>query len=174
MATWLRTSRSDGCVMPDAPRLIYWDSCVFLDYIAGSAKWLPILDSLLDRASRTGDMVIVTSTISIVEVAFAEAERDRKTLDDSVVAAIDALWTDRSAVQLVEFDQLIAREARRLLRRSMEMSRGLKPMDAIHLATASRMHVADCHTTDDRLQAWNNDLGFPVRDPWTETPKLGL
>ncbi len=47
-------------------------------------------------------------------------------------------------------------------------------MDAIHLATASLMRVADCHTTDDRLQAWSNDLGFPIRDPWTETPKLGI
>jgi predicted nucleic acid-binding protein len=160
--------------MPDAPRMIYWDACIFLDYIAGSAEWLPILDSLLDQASRIGDIVIVTSTVSIVEVAFAKAERDGKALDDSVLAAIDALWADRSAVQLVEFDQLIAREARRLLRWSMEIERGLKPMDAIHLATASLMRVADCHTTDSRLQAWNNELGFPVRDPWTETPRLGI
>lgn len=91
-----------------------------------------------------------------------------------MVAAIDALWADRSAVQLVEFDQLIAREARRLLRASLDIGRGLKPMDAIHLATASIMHVADCHTTDNRLQAWSNDLDFPVRDPWTETPKPGI
>ena len=160
--------------MPEASGLIYWDSCIFLDYIDGSPQWMPILDSLLDRASRIGDIVIVTSTLSIVEVAFAKAERDGSILDDTVVAAIDALWADRSAVQLVEFDQRIAREARRILRGSIEIGRGLKPMDAIHLATASLMNVADCHTTDDRLQAWSNDLGFPVRDPWTETPTLGL
>jgi len=88
--------------------------------------------------------------------------------------AIDTLWADRSAVQLVEFNQLIAREARRLLRASLGDGRGLKLMDAIHPATASLMRVADCHTTDNRLQAWSNDLGFPIRDPWTETPKLGI
>ncbi|MGH2615277.1 MAG: hypothetical protein ACRDJC_08565, partial [Thermomicrobiales bacterium] len=97
--------------------------------------------------------------MSIVEVAFAPVERAAM-LDETVVAAIDALWADRSAVQLVEFDQLIAREARSLLRRSIDLNRALKPMDAIHLATATLMQVADCHTTDDRLQAWN-DLGFP-------------
>ncbi len=51
--------------MPDEPRLIYWDSCIFLDYIEGSAHWMPILDSLLDQASATGEIVIVTSTLSI-------------------------------------------------------------------------------------------------------------
>jgi hypothetical protein len=91
-----------------------------------------------------------------------------------VVAAIDALWANRSAVRLVEFDQLIAREARRLLRVSLEVGRGLKPMDSIHLATAALMRGADCHTTDIRLQAWSNDLSFPVREPWTETPRLGI
>ena len=160
--------------MPEEPRLIYWDSCIFLDYIEGSHRWMPILDSLLDQASETGDIVIVTSTLSIVEVAFASAERDQKFLDDTVAAAIDDLWADRSAVRLVEFDQLIAREARALLRTSLHAGRGLKPMDAIHLATASLMRVSDCHTTDDRLQKWDAELGFPVRDPWTPTPKLGI
>lgn len=159
--------------MPDEPRMIYWDSCIFLLYIEGSPEWMPILDSLLDQASRTGDIVIVTSTLSIVEVAFATDEKAGGMLDDAIVAAIDELWADRSAVQLVEFDQLIAREARRLLRRSVQIDRSLKPMDAIHLATAAVMQVADCHTTDDRLQNWN-DLGFPVRDPWTEAPQLGI
>lgn len=159
--------------MPDAPSLLYWDARVFLDYIEGAPPWMPILDSLLDRASTVGDIVIVTSTLSIVEVAFAKSERDGRALDDAVVAAVYALGADRSAVQLVEFDQRIAREARRLLRRSLELRRSLKPMDAIHLATASHMLVADCHTTDDGLQAWTDDLGFPIHDPSTETPKLG-
>jgi predicted nucleic acid-binding protein len=153
--------------------MIYWDSCIFLLYIEGASEWMPILDSLIDRASTTGDIVIVTSTASIVEVAFSTAERSDGMLNDATVAAIDILWSDRSAVQLVEFDQVIAREARRLLRRSIELGRSLKPMDAIHLATAALMQVSDCHTTDDRLQKWN-DLGFPVRDPWTETPQLGI
>ena len=164
-------SRFGGCAMPDAPRMVYWDSCIFLHDIEGREEWLPILDALLEEASTTADLVIVTSTLSICEVAFAEVERRDLALDPDIEANIDALWADRAAVQLVEFDQIIARSSRSLLRRHAETARSLKPLDAIHLATAQQMRVDDFHTTDDRLKNWN-DLGFPVQDPWTPRPKL--
>lgn len=159
--------------MPDVPKLIYWDACLFLHYIEGTPKWMPILDSLIDDASKTGSIIIVTSTLSIVEVAYAKAEKSGKALDPNVIAGMDALWADRSAVQLVEFDQVIARDARSLLRRSIEIGRKLTPPDAIHLATAAIMNVSECQSTDEPMQKWN-DLGFPVRDPWTASPRLGI
>lgn len=67
--------------MPDEPTMIYWDACVFLHYIEGTPKWMPILDSLIDDANKTGAIGIVTSTLSIVEVAFAKEEKSRKALD---------------------------------------------------------------------------------------------
>jgi predicted nucleic acid-binding protein len=108
-----------------------------------------------------------------VEVAYAKAEKSRRVLDPAVVAGMDALWADRSAVQLVEFDQVIARNARDLMRTSIEISRKLTPADAIHLATARVMQVAECQTTDEAMKRWN-DLGFPVQDPWTPSPRLGI
>jgi predicted nucleic acid-binding protein len=159
--------------MPDIPRMIYWDSSVFLHYIEGTAKWMSILDALIDEASKTGNLVIVTSTFSIVEVAYAKVEKSGRTLDPGVVAGMDALWGDRSAVQLVEFDQVIARDARGLIRRSVEIGRKLTPPDAVHLATAAIMKVAECQTTDEQMKKWN-DLGFPVHDPWTPSPQLGI
>lgn len=159
--------------MPNAARMIYWDSCVFLHYIEGTTRWLPILDTLLDDASNTDDLIILTSTLSITEVAFAKTEKSNKLLDPGVEAAIDALWDDRSVIRLVEYDQIIAREARTLLRRSTMTGRSLKPADAIHLTTAQAMNVTDFHTTEDKLKHWN-DLGFPVRDPWTAQPRLPL
>ena len=45
-------------------------------------------------------------------------------------------------------------------------------MDAIHLATAQRRRVAEFHTTDDLLKRDWQDLGFPVREPFTQKPKL--
>ena len=160
--------------MPDDPRMIYWDSCLFLHYIEGTPEWMPILDSLIDEASKAGStLVIVTSTLSIVEVAYAKAEKSRRVLDPAVVAGMDALWADRSAVQLVEFDQVIARDARDLMRRSIEIARKLTPADAIHLATARVMQVSECQTTDEAMKRWN-DLGFPVKDPWTPSPRLGI
>lgn len=158
--------------MPDEPRRIYRDSCVFLHYIEGTAAWMPILDSLLEEASESKELVIFTSSVSITEVAFAQAEKEGKALDAEIEDAIDALWNDRTVVKLVEFSETIAREARKLLRRAVADGRHLKPMDAIHLATAQNRAVGDFHTTDERLQKGWQDLGFTVRDPFTQKPKL--
>lgn len=159
--------------MPDEPRGIYWDSCVFIHYIEGTKEWMSILDALLDEASQGNRLVILTSTVSITEVAYAKSEKPGNVLDPNIEAAIDNLWNDLSAVQLVELSQIIARDARSLVRQSVEIARSLKPLDAIHLATARIMNVSDFHTMDGSLKQWNN-LGFPVRDPWTAQPKLDI
>jgi predicted nucleic acid-binding protein len=152
--------------MPEVPKRIYWDACIFLHFVEGTPQWMPILDSLLEAASESRDLIIVTSTLSITEVAFAKAEKDGKAPDPHVESAIDSLWNDRSAVQLVEYNEVIARAARSLLRQAIQSGHGLRPMDAIHLATAMNRNIEDFHTTDDRLKklAWAN-LGFPIRDP---------
>jgi predicted nucleic acid-binding protein len=158
--------------MPEEPKRIYWDSCVFLLYIEGTPEWMPILDSLLEEASETRGLIIVTSPLSITEVAFAKAKKDGRALDPNIEAQIEALWNDRSAVKLVEYNEIIAREARTLLRRAIESSRKLKPMDAIHLASALNRSVDEFHTTDGDLKRDWQDLGFPVQDPTTLRPKL--
>lgn len=158
--------------MPSDKRHIYWDSCVFLHYIEGTQEWMPILDSLLEEASETAELIIVTSTVSITEVAFASVEKDGRNLEPEIEAAIEDLWNDRSAVGLVEYSKIIAREARALLRQAITTGRHLKPMDAIHLASARNRRVSDFHTTDGRLQKYWQDLEFPVRDPFTQKPKL--
>ena len=154
--------------MPNEPKQIYWDACIFLHYIEGTPQWMPILDSLLEKASKSGELIIVTSTLSITEVAFAKTEKDGKALESNTEAANDALWNDRSAIKLVEYNEIIAREARSLLRQAVQAGRGLRPMDAIHLATAVNRNVDDLHTTDDTLKklTWAK-LGFPIRDPFT-------
>lgn len=158
--------------MPDEPKRIYWDACVFLDDIEGAPEWMPILDALLEQASETEELVIYTSTVSITEVAFAKAEKDGRALDSTIEAEIDALWNDRSAVKLVEFNEIIARGARNLIRRAVEQGRQLKPLDAIHLVTAQNRRVAEFHTTDDRLQKGWHDLGFLIRDIYRKAATL--
>lgn len=158
--------------MPESPVPIYWDACIFLHFIEADPQWIGTLDAILESASLRQEVVIYTSSVSITEVAFAQAEKSGRTLDAAVEAAIDALWADRSVVKIVEYNEIIARSARGLLRRSLEARRRLKPMDAIHLATALIRHVVDFHTTDGQLQADWQDLGFPVRNPVTLQPKL--
>ncbi len=97
--------------MPDLSRT-YWDACVFLSYVNGMPERLSHLDALLAKSSK--DFQIVTSVMSIVEVAFGKVEQDGKALDPEIDRKIAALWTG-PAVQLVEFFPLIAHEARELL-----------------------------------------------------------
>lgn len=158
--------------MPDKPRRIYWDACVFLHYIEGTPDWMPILDSLLEEARDAGRLTIVTSTLSIAEVAFAKAEKDGRELDPAIEAMIDAFWQDRSAIRLIEFNELVARKARGLMRRSRAEDRHLKTIDAIHLASAQLLKVEAFHTMEKRLRAAWGDLEFPVQEPFTPRPKL--
>lgn len=110
--------------------------------------------------------------MSITEVAFAQAERSRGSLDAGLEAAIESFWADSDTIRLIEFDRTIAAAARDLVRRAIPLKRRLKPMDAIHLATAQRRQVGDFHTTDQPLQRDWQDLGFPVRDPYVLQPRL--
>jgi predicted nucleic acid-binding protein len=149
--------------MPDAPRL-YWDSCVFLSYVDGLEDRLSDIEEFL-RKAEAGAVEIVTSTISIVEVAFGEAERQQRALDPELEQKISSLWTLPSPVKLIEFYSLIADESKQLMRDAMVRGWRLTGMDAIHLATARRLEVAEMHTYDDKLFKYAEVLGIKVGPP---------
>jgi predicted nucleic acid-binding protein len=153
--------------MPDKPRRIYWDACVPMSYINAIPGRVPIIDELL-RQARAGEIEIVTSVLSRVEVAFAASEKSAGALDAEVAQKIDGLWDEGSPIVVVEFHALIADRARNLVRQGIDQGWGaLKPADAIHLATAQQMSVVELHTYDDRIQRWHNHAGFPVTEPTT-------
>ena len=153
--------------------LVYWDADVWLSYVNAVLERFPILDSLLADSSRpTGGIRLVTSEVSIVEVAFAASERANRALDASVEAALDALWDDSEAVALAEYHRLIGNEARNLIRLGLTKGRRLKPNDAIHLATARRLGVAEFHTYEKRLQTYSPESGFPIQGPTIPQPRL--
>lgn len=117
--------------MREGKQQIYWDACIFIHYIEGTERWMPTLDAILEEVSERKTIEIYTSTVSITEVAFAQAERVGRALDPTTEAAIGALWADREVIRLVEFNEVIARGARDLLRQAVSGNRRLKPMDAI-------------------------------------------
>lgn len=147
------------------PRRIYWDACVFLSYINGVPARIGVIDELLKQA-RAGDFELLTSSLSHAEVAFASIEKEQGQLDPEIEDKIDALWRPGSPIKTVEFHDLIGREARALMRRGISQGWGaLRAADALHLATAQRMEVAEFHTYDKGLLKWDHRAGFPIREP---------
>jgi predicted nucleic acid-binding protein len=153
------------------PRSVYWDSCVLISYIEATPGRMGDLAGLLQEA-HAGEIEIVTSTASIVEVAFAEEERSAHRLDEEAHRKIESLWTPPSPIKLVEFHALIAADARQLMRKVLPDRWALKPLDAIHLATAARHRVASVHTYDKGLHKYSTILGFPVVEPEAAQPVL--
>jgi len=156
--------------MPDDHPVYYWDSCVFLSYINGTADRLPDIDALLDRSGK--DFQVITSTVTIVEVAFGKLEQDNETLDEVMEARISGLWGTDSPVKIVEFFPVLAQAAKELMRQGRGDGLKLKPMDAIHLATAKHFSAARVHTYDEKLEKYEDLIGIPIGPPLATAPKL--
>ena len=136
---------------------------------------MPILDALLaDSSSPKGNIELYTSQMSEVEVAFAKSEQDNKALEPDVENQIDALWADRDTLKVVEYHHTIGMKARMIIRLGIEKGWQLKPMDAIHLATARLLEVTEFHTYDQRLLKYSNDVGFPIVEPHIIQPRMLL
>jgi len=146
-------------------KTVYWDACVPLSYINGTADRISDIEGLLQQSGK--DLQIITSVFTVTEVAFAKVEQDAKVLDSEVEAKISTLWQVGSPIQLVEFYEVIAARARELMRAAIPHGWRLKPGDAIHLATADHMKVAEMHTYDEALHKYQEltYTKFPICQP---------
>jgi predicted nucleic acid-binding protein len=157
--------------MPEEQRRIYWDSCVFLEYIDRNSPHLNVLDVIVESAKR-GDILLITSMIAITEVAIAPRVRSGKPLRADIAVQIDNLWIDDSMIRLIDFHELIARDARELVRWAREQEWHLAAADAIHLASAQRNRVAEIHTYDDKWQKYADRVGCRIVEPYARQPQL--
>ena len=160
--------------MPSDPKTVYWDACVPLSYINGTTDRIPHIEGLLQQCGE--DLQIITSVFTVTEVAFAKAEQDAKVLDASVEAKIEMLWQPGAPIQLVEFYGVIAARARELMRAAIQRGWGLKPGDAIHLATADHFKVSEMHSYDKNLYKYKEltDTHFPICLPVAEQPIIAF
>ena len=160
--------------MPDSLPFVYWDSCVPLSYINGIEDRVQHITPLMKRSGK--DFQIVTSVISITEVAFAKFEQDNKLLDQEIEDKIGNLWRVGAPKKLVELYESIAVRARRLMRAGIEKDWSLKPADALHLATAHQLKVKEFHTYDKRLEKFVEltDNQFTIAAPISPEPHLPL
>jgi predicted nucleic acid-binding protein len=150
-----------------APKRSYWDACVFLAWVNKEPDRVGVVDALLDSAG-DGVIEIVTSVISITEVALAAPEQAAKVLSAAELARIDNLWKPRSPVKLAECHVLIATDARELMRKTTGDGWKLKAPDAIHLSTAVRLGCQEFLTYDSRLFKFDSIIGMPVKEPFAD------
>ena len=117
----------------------------------------------------------MTSTVTIAEVWHAKAEIDGRAPDPEVARKISQLWNPSSSpVQLIDFHELIAREAVAILRSGIERGwRKTRGVDGIHLATAKREGAHELLTTEGtKMQRWEPIIGCKICPPhWEPKPE---
>lgn len=160
--------------MPSDLPLTYWDACVPLSYVNGIPERVQHIEPLMHKSGK--EFQIVTSVLSITEVAFAATEQAKRVLDPDTEEKIAKLWRPGSPILIVDFYELIALRAQRLMRAAIIKGWSLKPADAIHLATADQLKVLEFHTYDNGLDKYSEltESKFPVIRPISPTPHLEL
>lgn len=162
--------------MPEIPYR-YWDACVMLSWVNGNdPDRMSNIEPMMAKSLKGDDFRIVTSVLSMVEVAFGKQEQDRRALDEATELKINRLWAPGSAIAIVEFYPLIALHARTLMRRALNKEWALKPADALHLATADHLKANSFDTYDERLFRMKEitDTNFPIGPPVADAPTLAL
>ncbi len=161
--------------MPADPRRIYLDANVFLAFVGNEAGRADTVQAILDEGRRD-ELEIVTSVLSIAEVAFGAHERDHG-LTEAGEEAIEQLWTPASPVTLVDVSQAVTRNARAVIREARKQGLGgIRGADAVHLATA-RMFGCDeifTYEVEARRTTWQRVTGIRVSEPITSTPQLDV
>lgn len=142
----------------------YWDANVFLSLINEYEERAPDIEEMLNQAAQD-KLRIITSTVTVAEVAHAAHEGVSGVLDTETESRINALWDPPSPVKLVEFHRGIAETARGLMRKGKELGLSLKPLDAIHLATAVTHAVSELNTYDDPLKRYAGMSGIKICSP---------
>lgn len=135
--------------MANPTKRVYWDACVWLALILREKIPLPgggiedreTMCRTVIEAAKKGSLEILTSTFCLVEVC--KTPSDKKITSDKLAA-----FFENDYILLTNLDRMVAERGREL----MVHHSGLKPPDAVHVATAAvSPGVEEMHTFDDRL-----------------------
>jgi len=153
----------------------YCDSCVFLAYFNGEPGRVDILDQLFEEIIADNSRKLVTSAFSIIEVAHLATEKRQGKIDPVVEQTLDDFWQNTALLEMVDFHDLLARQARGLMRTALNMGYGLKGADALHLVSAQAVGALEFYTYDDKLlERYAEIIGVTVCQPYVSQPKLPL
>jgi predicted nucleic acid-binding protein len=138
------------------PTKIYWDSVVFIDLIEETPGRISRLQSVIERAMKQ-EVVIVTCALTMVEVVKL---KNLNLLDEDAERRVTEFF-ENAYISVRNVDRFVAEAARPIVRKD-----GIKPPDAIHVATAILSKVEVLHTFDQPLLKQNGKVdGLRIEEP---------
>jgi predicted nucleic acid-binding protein len=132
--------------------LHYWDSCTFLGFLKGEPDKIDACTAVLHHAER-GDIKIVTSSITLVEVIKLKRKLPILKEDEEKIRR----FFQHKWLILQDTERKVAE-----LSRDIVWEYGLKPYDAIHVATAIRAKVNRIDTFDPDIIKLSKKIGDPL------------
>jgi predicted nucleic acid-binding protein len=157
--------------MAKALKYLYGDSNIFISYFNEHPERVAVLEQLFEETEKSPDRKIVTSVLTLTEVAHFAFEKKDRQIDDLQEEKLDKFWNARSLIEFVEVNEVIARSARKLMRLAIPRGFSLKPADAIHLASA-RFAGAEEFLTYDDLRKYEAIAGLQIIAPYIDQPRL--
>lgn len=131
---------------------IYWDSDAFLGWLQEESGKVEKCDGVIQRAER-GDVLIVTSALTLAEVLWMRGgPRIAKEKADLVQR-----FFRRSYIRVYNVTRRISESAQTLV-----WDHGIKPKDALHVATALHLEASALETFDDDLIGKSGTVGQPL------------
>ena len=137
--------------MTDKPILVYWDSCVFISCIQHDAARFGILGAIVEEA-KSEKVILVASTMVIAETVKLSGDAQLWKQECDKIRA----FFDNEFIEIVDVTKEIGESAANICR-----EHGLKPPDAIHVATALKYGCKCMHAYDGQLLALNGKVGVP-------------
>ena len=156
--------------MPGANPLYYWDTCLFLSWLADESRPSSEMDGvreIIERSQRR-DCRIMTSVITTVEVLEAKIPAGVERMFHGLMKRISRGGVDTKIAQLAHDI------------RNYYVSRGImkvKTPDAIHVATAILNRAEEFHTFDGDLLSLSGDVAghrLLICKPVARNPQLDL
>ena len=138
--------------MPASRRL--WDSSVVIGYLAGDQRLYPACAQIIQQAERNETEILV-SQMAVVETAYLKGQSDA----DS--ERLIREFFSREYVIPVNVDGPVSAIAQGLIRK-YRSNPGIKPPDAVHLATAILWQIPVVETADGPLRRFNRLEGSPL------------
>ena len=133
------------------PEAIYWDSDAFLGWLQAEKGKVELCQGTLDRA-KAGEVVIFTSALTLSEVLWMKgAPKIAKNK-----ATIVRRFFRHSYIRVRNVTRAVSERAQDVV-----WDDGVKPKDAIHVATALDAKVSALETFDEALIKRSGKIGTP-------------